>query len=222
MKYTIPDISIKYPKGNTVEVIFDNLSVDIESGISLLVGRNGAGKSSLMRYLFDDLSRRKQMQNTVFYLPQNFQMCILPWLTIEQNIVFFTNLCTHLNHFKIGDLLIQKPQNTLAKNLSGGNQQLLAIYNCLAMGPNIILLDEPLSGLDTHNYRMIMELLQRYQYESGSIILICDHVLDSSVRVADNCIVVTGDKSNVTTISNWQHQNYDQRKSTINHLLANK
>jgi ABC-type multidrug transport system ATPase subunit len=220
MKYTIPDISIKYPKGNTVEVIFDNLSVDIESGISLLVGRNGAGKSSLMRYLFDDLSRRKQMQNKVCYLPQNFQMCILPWLSIEQNIRFFRGLSTDSYDFKMGDLLIQKAQNTLAKNLSGGNQQLLAIYNCLAMRPSIILLDEPLSGLDTHNYQKILELILHYQRETGSIVLICDHVLDSSVKVADNCMVVTSDTSKLTTVSNWQHQNYDQRKSSINKLLA--
>jgi ABC-type multidrug transport system ATPase subunit len=166
--------------------LFQNLNLTLRTGLTLVVGRNGSGKSSLFQSIFYSLSESEKRELKVSFLVQDFESHVLPWLSIEENIKFFAQ--GQVVDFLLPELLIQKSLSTMASNLSIGNMQLLGIYNCLAMKRDILLLDEPLSALDVSNRYAILSQIK--SFSANSFVLISDHVLKESIEQSDNCLLV--------------------------------
>ena len=83
-------------------------------------------------------------------------------------------------------------QNNLAGNLSGGQQQRVAIARALAMGPALLLADEPTGNLDTKSADEVFALLRQFNTEHGTTVLFVTHNIDLAARCDKPIEVIDG------------------------------
>ena len=149
--------------------VLDKVSLEVEQGEKIaLVGRSGAGKSTLLRLLYDT-----QVEECAF-LPQN--LGLVPNLSVfhntfigrlHQNSTLYnlTNLIRPLSNERNAVLKVLKQLELTDKiyspvgELSGGQQQRAGIARALYQGCNIFLGDEPVSAVDEHQARNVMETI---------------------------------------------------------------
>lgn len=194
---TIKNFSKSYGKIPAVE----NLSLAVQRGeIFGLIGPDGAGKTTTMRTLCTLLTpdagemhlsgyevRREvaQIRAILGYMPQRFSL--YPDLSVEQNLRFFADLfgvpvaerekrLLELYHFS----KLEPFKNRLAKQLSGGMKQKLALSCTLIHTPPILILDEPTTGVDPVSRREFWEILQRMRDE-GVTILVSTPYMDEAL-----------------------------------------
>ena len=180
-----------------------------------LLGASGSGKSMTLRciagletpthgrivlngqILFDshkqiNMPSRDRKVGLVF---QNY--ALFPHLTVAQNIAFgMGHIPQHQRAAAVTQYLDQIGLTGLGdrypQQLSGGQQQRVALARALAIQPDILLLDEPLSALDTylrsHIEKQLIEVLSQYQ----GITLFITHKLEEAYRVCTNLLVLSG------------------------------
>lgn len=191
------------------------LSVDFECkpGITALFGRSGCGKTSLINQiagLMKPDSGRLEVDDQVFYdsaleidvaarkrrIGYVFQDArLFPHLSVENNLRYgewltpkadrYITLETVLELLALGPLLKRRPAN-----LSGGERQRVAIGRALLCSPRILLMDEPLSGLDGARKRDIIPYLERLRDEMHLPIVYVSHALEEVARLADTVVLL--------------------------------
>ena len=147
--------------------ILRGLSFEVEPGkVTSLLGRNGVGKTTLMKCLMGVVKSKsgsitfenkditqapshERVKAGIGYVPQGRE--IFPRLTVEENLLM--GLATKPGGTKIPDLVfelfpvLRSMLNRRGGDLSGGQQQQLAIGRALAMDPKLLILDEPTEGI---------------------------------------------------------------------------
>jgi len=162
--------------------------------IAALIGPNGAGKSTLLKSIFHlaeiysgkiffkeknitNIATDRLIQLGISYVPQGRQ--VFPSLTVLENLelgVFVERKDISLEK-NIEDIFERFPflrerKNDLAGNLSGGEQQLLAIGRALMQKPELLLLDEPSLGLAPKVMKEIFNTIQEINNEEIAIIIV--------------------------------------------------
>ncbi len=176
---TLRNVSFGVPKGSVVG----------------LMGRNGVGKTTLLRCLMGLLKpsageilldgkaivrtpphRRSRLG--MGYVPQGRQ--IFAQLTVEENLVIALPRGVKRVPQEIYDFfpVLFDMRKRAGGNLSGGQQQQLAIGRALAGGPRMLLLDEPTEGIQPNIIQQIGGILQRLAREKGMTILVVEQYLD--------------------------------------------
>ena len=194
-----------------------NLDVDLKlpgHGVTALFGHSGSGKTTLLRCLAG-LERADQgqlifrgntWQDANTWLPTHrrplgyvFQEASLfPHLSVLGNLEFGrkraqnpastasrTGLDQAIELLGIGHLLNRQPAH-----LSGGERQRVAIARALAVGPEILLMDEPLAALDIQRKREILPYLERLHDELDIPVIYVSHAPDEVARLADHLVVL--------------------------------
>lgn len=176
--------------------------------ILAVLGLNGMGKTTLMKALIgilplragtirlngDDLGERQPFQRVeagLAYVPQG--RMVFPTLTVEENIK------TGLRASERGvpaDLyrffpVLREMRRRRAGNLSGGQQQQLAIARALASRPKVLLLDEPTEGIQPSIIKELAVVLKRIRDEQGLTIVVSEQVLSFALAVADRVVVLS-------------------------------
>lgn len=157
----------KLSKSFEDNLALDNLTFEVENGeLFGIIGPDGAGKSTLFKILAtlilpdsgkisilgnDLIADYKKIRSLISYMPQNFSL--YADLTVEENLEFFSSIynVTISENFELISEIINQLlpfKKRLAKNLSGGMQQKLALSCSLIHRPTILLLDEPTMGVD--------------------------------------------------------------------------
>ena len=180
--------------------ILKNVSISLAKGEFIyLIGKTGSGKSSLMKTLYGDLPLIKGTGNIVGYNLTRLRDKEIPYLRRKIGIVFqdfklltdrniFENLrfvlratgWTDSNNIKakIEEVLAKvNMQHTMLKmpyQISGGEQQRIAIARALLNDPELIMADEPTGNLDPRTSMEIMDVLHEI-YQSGKSILMATH-----------------------------------------------
>lgn len=179
-----------------------------------LLGASGAGKSMILRciaglekpdsgcivlngrVLFDALKQINLpvRDRHIGFVFQNY--ALFPHLNVAQNIAFSLQHLSKINqNRRVNELIslmhLQGLQNRYPKNLSGGQQQRVALARALAVQPEVLLLDEPFSALDTHLRshleKQLIAILNNYQ----GVTLFVTHNLEEAYRVCKNLLVLS-------------------------------
>lgn len=177
------------------------LSLAINAGeLFGLIGPDGAGKTTTMRTLctllpleagemriaeFDVKRNVPSIRGLLGYMPQRFSL--YPDLSVEQNLMFFADLFSvptsekkkrlqQLYHFS----KLEPFKHRLAKQLSGGMKQKLALSCTLIHTPRVLILDEPTTGVDPVSRREFWQILQQLRSE-GVTILVSTPYMDEAL-----------------------------------------
>jgi branched-chain amino acid transport system ATP-binding protein len=174
-------------------IVLEGISFSLSAGDSLsLLGRNGMGKSTLlstlmgatrfhkgaMRWQGKDLASVKAHARAhlgLGWVPQ--ERDIFPSLSVEENLSVVQSK-GHWDLQKIYAMFprLQERRANMGNQLSGGEQQMLAIGRALMLNPQLLLLDEPLEGLAPLIVQELLSIIQRLTEESGmAVILVEQH-----------------------------------------------
>jgi urea transport system ATP-binding protein len=189
--------------------VIHNLNMTLgEKEIVALVGRNGMGKTTLMKSLIGMIPTRsgdlaldgKSLVSSPSYsrvaaglafVPQG--RMIFSTMTVKENIE--TGLTTVREKEvpeRIYELfpVLKEMKSRRGGNLSGGQQQQLAIARALASQPKVLLLDEPTEGIQPSIIKDIAVTLKRIRDERGLSIIVSEQLLTFALDVADRILVI--------------------------------
>lgn len=213
--------------------VLDNLTMKVPEGsIYGFVGKNGAGKTTLIRLMcglqyqnsgeikicgvkntdkkINDI--RKKMGAIVETPALHLNM------TAKENLKLQFELLGNKNHTKVDELLefvgLSDTGKKVAANFSLGMRQRLAIAMALCNDPELLVLDEPINGLDPQGIIDVRELLIKINQEKKITILISSHILDELEKVATHYGFITNGKI-VAEISAEELEMSGQRWTTI-------
>jgi nitrate/nitrite transport system ATP-binding protein len=197
------------PIGRRTEVLED-ITLDIEKGeFVAIVGYSGAGKTTLMSLLaglikpdsgFVKLNGKEMTgpgpdRGIVF---QNYSL--LPWLTVYENIALAVDEVfpqsppeqrrAHIaKHIAMVNLT--PARNKVPSELSGGMRQRVSVARALALDPEILLLDEPLSALDALTRANLQDEINRICQEENKTVVLITNDPDEAILLADRVIPLT-------------------------------
>lgn len=166
--------------------LFNNLSKSFQKGnVYLIKSPSGSGKTTLLRVVagLTKLSEGNTDYNHDIKISYSFQdIRLIPWLTIEENIAFAcpTYPTVTLKQLeKIRELAedagISDQLDKLPATLSGGQQQRATLIRALSADCNLLLLDEPLNGLDNAMKSKIIRLIEKHCKHTNPIVIWSTH-----------------------------------------------
>ena len=183
--------------------VIKGLSLEVREGeVRIVIGPNGAGKTTLLKSImglikdqprkgkitFDgkDITRRepeKIAQEGITLVPED--RGVFPELTVEENL-FLAGWDGDTSHF-IFEVFpnLKNRIREIANNLSGGEQQMLAIARAIVKKPKLIMLDEPSMGLSPKITSELYSIFRKLNREHGITFLIAEQNVKVSVSIAD-------------------------------------
>jgi urea transport system ATP-binding protein len=205
--FEVRNLSAAYGQSKVLHGI--NLSVS-PGEIVVLVGRNGMGKSTLMKSLIGvmpassgqivvdgidvtSLPSHRRVARGLAYVPQGRQ--IFGTMTVQENIeaglVVTGKSEIPSEIFDLFPVLAEFAKRR-GGNLSGGQQQQLAIARALASDPKVLLLDEPTEGIQPSIIKDLARLLRDIRSLRNICIIVCEQVLSFVLDIADRILVMEG------------------------------
>lgn len=210
----IKNLSFKYR--NSSEKILNNINLIVNDGESIaILGQSGSGKSTLCNCICGLIPNvySGEFSGDVFLYGKNIKNLDMAQIVTKVGIIF-QNPSTQLFSPTIEDELAFGPENLCVEreeignrmdnilkiinmekyrydnpnNLSGGQQQLIAIASVLMLDPQILICDEIMSWVDEDGKEIIKNLLFKLK-EEGKTIIIVDHDLEN-VKIADRIIYI--------------------------------
>lgn len=189
-------------------VAVDDVSFGIDRGSFVgLIGPNGAGKSTLFNLITgvlsptsgsvyfngENITGNELRKNAERGLVRTFQQTrVLERMTVRENLLIASQL-TDSPESRADELLetieLVDKQNNLARDLSFGQQKLVSISQVLMLEPDLILLDEPLAGVNPTMENKILEMM-RSQLETGKTFVLVEHDMDVVMSECEDVIVM--------------------------------
>ncbi len=191
--------------------ILRDVNLEVKEGLcTCLMGRNGVGKTTLLKclmgllpvksgsILFDgqDITRmapEARAYHGLGYVPQGRQ--IFPLLTVEENLMIGLPMSRQhrkaipgfvYEYFPVLKEMLQRRGG----DLSGGQQQQLAIGRALVMDPRVLVLDEPTEGIQPNIVREIADTIRTLNSKLGLTVLLVEQKVPFARRMADNYAIM--------------------------------
>ena len=198
-------------------LVLDNVSLAVEEGkTTVIIGPSGCGKTVLMKHMIslvrpnegevyfkgeriDELNERQLARIRVEY-GFLFQMgALFDSLSVYENIIFPSQQHHKIKDWKAIDELVKQKlamvgmdgfQMQFPSNLSGGQQKRVALARAIAMDPNVIMYDEPTTGLDPIRSDVINELILKLKRELKVTSIVVTHDMKSAYKIADRIVML--------------------------------
>lgn len=186
--------------------ILHGISFSAESGKALgLLGRNGAGKTTTIRILMDVFKANSgtllldgkpflPREHQIGYLPE--ERGLYPKKTVSEQLIYLgvlrgLNPKTAKEHARkwLERMGILEYENRKLETLSKGNQQKVQLAQTLICDPEIIILDEPFSGLDPVNSQILKDVI-REQIQIGKIVLFSSHQMSYVEEFCEDIVIL--------------------------------
>ena len=207
MGLKIENVSKRYGE----KVAVDNISLEMnEPGVFGLLGTNGAGKTTTIRMLLGILKKDSgeitwngkevKRKNVNFgYLPE--ERGIYPKVKIFDQLVYFAELKgmkkqqakEEINYW-MGRLKVEEYKEMLAEKLSKGNQQKIQFITAILNNPELIVLDEPFSGLDPVNTELLKDVILEL-VKKGKYIIMSSHQMSSIEEFCSDVVIINRGKT---------------------------
>ena len=189
--------------------VLHGLDLTVAPGeIVAIMGRNGMGKTTLMKTLMGivpeksgavtvgdqaltGLKSHERVARGIAYVPQG--RMIFSAMTVQENVETGLNVTGQSkvpnDIYELFPVLLEM-KDRRGGNLSGGQQQQLAIARALASNPKVLLLDEPTEGIQPSIIRDMARTLRKIRDEKGLSIVVSEQVLSFALDVADRVMVI--------------------------------
>jgi len=211
MKIKIDGLSKIYPNGKRA---LANINLDIENGMFGLLGPNGAGKSSLMRILvtlmtptdgsvsmngYDLIKNRSEIRKMLGYLPQDFRFFtkLKTWEFLDYAAGLSGIKDKKIRSEKVDEWLdkvgLFDVRERSANKLSGGMKRRLGIAQALIGDPQIIIVDEPTTGLDPEERIRFRNILSEIS-QKDVIIILSTHIVGDISSTCQNLALLNKGK----------------------------
>lgn len=213
----IENLKKVYGSGETEVKALDDISFQVEEGEFIaIIGPSGSGKSTLLHsiaglekptsgnvYFYDkDIYKMNKKELTILrrqkigIIYQFYNL--IPTLNVEENIILPIELDRKkIDTKKLDEIIkflgLEKRKKHLLNELSGGQQQKVAIGRALMINPTIILADEPTGNLDSKSSEEIMEVLKKANKDYKQTIIMITHNLEIA-KLADRIIKIEDGK----------------------------
>lgn len=203
------------------ELVLDNISLAAEKGkTTVVIGPSGCGKTVLMKHMIvlerptsgevyfkgqriDDLSENKLVPIRTQYGFLFQGGALFDGLSVYENIIFPLRQHRRITDYKAIDELVKSRlamvgmdgyQQQYPASLSGGQQKRVALARAIALEPEIILYDEPTTGLDPIRSDIINELILKLQRELKITTVVVTHDMKSAYKIGDRIIMLHNGK----------------------------
>ena len=201
----VKSLNVFYGESHVVR----DVSFDVEQGETVaIMGRNGMGKSTLLKAIIGllrgrsgsvwltgrDLSAAETFDRVAAgmgYVPQG--RMIFPFLTVEENILAgMETVADKTIPQYVYDVfpVLKEMKARKGGNLSGGQQQQLAIARALVSNPKVLILDEPTEGIQPSIIKDIARALNKLKAERGFALLVSEQVLSFTLEIADRFLII--------------------------------
>jgi ABC-type multidrug transport system ATPase subunit len=217
------NVSKKYKKNFALKGI--NLDV-IPSEITGIIGPDGSGKSTLLKIcsgvllhegtaMFMNADLRKNPESAkrhLSFMPQGIGLNLYMDLSVDENVNFFAAIKNvpdskrdQLKNQLLNATGLTPFKDRLAKHLSGGMKQKLGICCSVISNPEVLLLDEPSTGVDPLSRRQLWELLNGFITETGTTIIMATSYMDEAERchsirfLHEGKVIFSGDPEQLMT-----------------------
>jgi phospholipid/cholesterol/gamma-HCH transport system ATP-binding protein len=203
------------------KLVLDNVSLRIEKGkTTVIIGPSGCGKTVLIKHLIvlvrpsagqvyfedrriDHLNERElsKVRTRFGYLFQ--EGALFDSMTVSENIMFPIRQNFRVKDWRQTEDVVKAKlamvgldgfQNYYPARLSGGQRKRVALARAIALNPEVILYDEPTTGLDPIRSDIINELILKLERELGVTTVVVTHDMKSAYKVADRIIMLHGGK----------------------------
>ncbi|MEM0021826.1 MAG: ABC transporter ATP-binding protein [Fervidicoccaceae archaeon] len=197
-------------------LVIDEISFSLKKGEAIgLVGPNGAGKSTLLKIIVGILkpdSGKVEVHGRIGYTPQDNQL--LPWFNLKKNILLAAKL-SGINEGEAGKRLeelahmfgIEEHLEKRAREVSGGTARKAALARSLITSPDILLLDEPYTGIDRASIRSLHETLISLRSRLKIGMIIVSHQLEELREISDKVLVLSHRPARIVREINWKDKN---------------
>ncbi|MCX4189459.1 urea ABC transporter ATP-binding subunit UrtE [Methylophaga sp. OBS3] len=203
--FEVENLQVSYGQSQVIHDISFNVN---KNETLAIMGRNGMGKTTLFKSLMgilpsqadkvsvegvdvNGMESHKRVANGIAYVPQG--RMIFPTLTVQENIE------TGLQVSKMKSIpddifslfpVLHDMRHRKGGNLSGGQQQQLAIARALVTNPKVLLLDEPTEGIQPSIIKDIAKVLNEIRQMREITIIVSEQVLSFTMEIADRIIVI--------------------------------
>lgn len=196
----------------------EGVSLDLPAGAMIgVIGPDGVGKSTLFSLIagarsiqagwvevlggdISDARHRSEICPRIAYMPQGLGKNLYPTLSVFENIDFFGRLFGHARHERerrIAELLdatgLAPFSDRPAGKLSGGMKQKLGLCCALIHDPDLLILDEPTTGLDPQSRHQVWDRLEKLKV-SGLSVVLTTHYMEEASRLCDRLVIVDSGK----------------------------
>jgi urea transport system ATP-binding protein len=202
---SVAGLNVYYGESHVIR----DVSFDLQDGETVaIMGRNGMGKSTLLKSLIGLLKPRggkvslngrdvsaaetyERVAAGMGFVPQG--RMIFPYLTVEENILSgMESVADKTVPQYVYDVfpVLKEMRGRKGGNLSGGQQQQLAIARALVSNPKVLILDEPTEGIQPSIIKDIAKALNRLKGDRKFSLLVSEQVLSFAMDIADRFLII--------------------------------
>ncbi len=216
----VPQIAVKTEavvKNFGETAVMRGLDLELPAGeVTVLLGTNGAGKSTLLRILAmltqidsgsvsihgSDIAKNgpaiRAMTGSVLHSPMLYAD-----MSVRENLMFFAEMYRLEN---VDDLIVKTTSQVgieprldhRIRTLSHGFQKRVALARALMHDPQLLLLDEPESGLDSQSVSRLEKIIDNYR-STGRTVVITTHIVEHALELADRAVVLNSGTVGLTS-----------------------